>query len=379
MRIVVSTDSFKGTLTSVQAGRAIRDGVVRARPDAEVVIIPMADGGEGTVQAVLAGAGGCVRETTVPDPLGHLVTARFGLLADERTAVLEMAASSGLSLVPPPRRDPTKTSTYGTGRQIVAALDTGATRLLIGLGGSATVDGGCGCAQALGVRLLAGDSSELPPGLAGGDLDRIARIDSSGRDPRLADAKLVVLCDVTNPLCGPNGAAVVYGPQKGATPEQVEWLDRNLSHLARIIEADVGIRIADLPGAGAAGGLGAGLVAFAGAKLGSGIDSVIEVTRLSEHIQRSDLVITGEGRIDAQSMMGKAVSGVARCARQQGVPVIAIAGSTGPGAEECLSVLDAVYPVGAPGGLVPDSPQEAARVLREHTARNLRSWLRERR
>ena len=376
MRIVVSTDSFKGTLTSVQAGAAIRDGVVRIRPDADVVVIPMADGGEGTVQAVLAGAGGCVRETTVPDPLGRPVTARFGLLADERTAVLEMAASSGLSLVPPSRRDPTKTSTYGTGRQILAALDAGATRLLIGIGGSATVDGGCGCAQALGVRFLAADGSALPPGLAGGHLDRIARIDVSGRDPRLGDAELVVLCDVTNPLCGPDGAAVVYGPQKGATPEQIERLDRNLSRLAEIIEADVGIRVADLPGAGAAGGLGAGLVAFAGATLDSGIDSVIEVTRLSERIQGSDLVITGEGRIDAQSMMGKAVSGVARCARRQGVPVIAIAGSTGSGAEQCLSVLDAVYSARSPGDPVPDSPQEAARLLMEHTARNFSSWLR---
>ena len=373
-RIVVATDSFKGTLSSLQAGRAIRAGVLRIWPDAEVVVIPMADGGEGTVEAVLTGAGGRACEIRVSGPLGEPVTAVFGLLHDGRTAVIEMAASSGLSLVPVDRRDPTRTSTFGTGRQMAAAMDAGATRLLVGIGGSATVDGGCGAAQALGVRFLAVDGSVLPPGLAGGDLDRIARIDISRRDPRLDHVEVTVLCDVTNPLCGPQGAAEVFGPQKGATPEQVSRLDRNLLHMARVIESDLGVAVADMPGAGAAGGLGAGLVAMAGAKLRSGVESVIRLTRLSDRIRGADLVITGEGRIDAQSLMGKAVSGVARCARQAGVRVVAVVGSAGPGAEQCLSILNGIYAASGPEEPVPRTPEHAMRLLTDRTARQLAGW-----
>ena len=370
MKVVIATDSFKGTMTSVQAGQAIREGVRRAWPEAEVITVPMADGGEGTVDAVLAGSGGRKQVVEVRDPLGRSVTAEFGLLADGRTAIIEMASSSGLPLVSPEERDPTCTSSYGTGQQMVAALDAGASRLLVGVGGSATVDGGCGCAQALGVRFIARNGAVLPPGLAGGDLNRVAHIDVSARDSRIETIELTVLCDVDNPLCGRRGAASVYGPQKGATPIQVATLDRNLAHLAKCIQTNLGVRVADLPGAGAAGGLGAGLVAFAGASIKSGVECVIALTAMPHAIRGADLVITGEGRIDAQSLRGKVVSGVARCARSHRVSVIAFAGSEGPGADQCLSLLDAYYTVTGPDDPVPDRTEVAMELLATQVARS---------
>ena len=345
MRVVVASDSFKGTLSSAEAGQAIRAGVLRIQPDAEVVVVPVADGGEGTVDAFLANTAGTRRFVEVRGPLGQPVRAEFGILEDRQTAIIEMAAASGLPLVPPDRRDPTRTSTFGTGQQILAALDAGARRLLIGVGGSATVDGGCGCAQALGVGFITAVGSVLPAPAAGGDLDHIARIDMSGRDSRVASAEMKILCDVTNPLCGPHGAARVFGPQKGAGPADVARLEQNLVHLANLIEADLGIKVGELGGSGAAGGLGAGLVAFAGATLTSGAECVIEATGLADRMRGADLAITGEGRIDAQSMMGKALSGIARCARTANVPVIAIAGSAGTGAEACRTVLDAFFTI----------------------------------
>ncbi len=377
MKIVIATDSFKGTLSSVEAGHAIREAVLRVRPDAEVIVVPMADGGEGTVEAVLAGAGGIRMEADVLDPLGRPLRAAFGRLPDGQTAVVEMAASSGLTLLSPAERNPLRTSTYGTGQQIAAALDAGATRVLIGVGGSATVDGGCGCAQALGVRFVTEDDTVLPAGLAGGDLHQIHRIDVSARDARLDAVELVILCDVQNPLCGPNGAAAVYGPQKGAGPRQVRRLEANLRHLARVIERDRGLAVADLPGGGASGGLAAGLVAFLGGRMQSGVESVIELTRLFDCMDGADLVITGEGRFDAQSRMGKAVWGVVACARRAGVPVVVVAGSVaGDASLHEANGISAVCAVSGSEDPVPESPAMAARQLRDRTAEFLRERFR---
>ncbi|MBN1514705.1 MAG: glycerate kinase [Phycisphaerae bacterium] len=377
MKIVVATDSFKGTLSSVEAGHAMREGVLRVRPDAEVIVVPMADGGEGTVEAVLAGAGGSRIEAEVLDPLGRPVRAAFGQLPDGRTAIVEMAASSGLTLLRFNERDPLRTSTFGTGQQLSAALDAGATRLLIGVGGSATVDGGCGCAQALGVQFLSEDGTVLPAGLPGGDLHEIHRIDVSARDARLDAVELVVLCDVQNPLCGPNGASAVYGPQKGAGPEQVRRLETNLRHLARVIERDLGIAVADVSGGGASGGLAAGLVAFLGGRMQSGVESVIMLTRLFERVQGADLVITGEGRFDAQSRMGKAVWGVVACVRRTGVPVVVVAGSVAGDASLCeADGISALCAVSGPQDPVPASPATAAQQLRDRTAEFLRERFR---
>ncbi len=375
MKTVIATDSFKGTLSSLAAAEAMREGVLRVRPDAEAIVVPMADGGEGTVDAVLAAVGGRRIEANVRDPLGRAVRATFGRLPDGRTAIVEMAASSGLTLLRPDERDPLRTSTYGTGQQLAAALDTGGARVLIGVGGSATVDGGCGCAQALGVQFIAPDGTILPAGLAGGDLHQIHRIDVSARNARLDAVELLVLCDVQNPLCGPNGASAVYGPQKGASPAQVRRLEANLRHLAAVIERDLRVAVTDLPGAGAAGGLAAGLVAFLGGRIRSGVESVIELTRLFERVRGADLVITGEGRFDPQSRMGKTVWGVAACARRAGVPVLVIAGRVADDTvHDEADGIAAVRAVSRPQDPEPESPATAARQLADRTGEFLREW-----
>lgn len=368
MKIVVATDSFKGTLTSPQAGEAIAAGIRRVTSDAEVVIVPVADGGEGTVEAVLAAAGGRRVTATVAGPLLVPTQAAFAVLPDADRAVIEMASASGLTLLDPKDYDPLRTTTYGTGQCIVAALAQGCRRIAVGVGGSATVDGGCGAAQALGVRLLTADGSLLPPGIGGGQLDRIEHINLTTRDPRIAECQIEVLCDVTNPLCGPNGTAAVFGPQKGATPQQVGQLDRNLAYLADVIQRDLGLQVAHLPGAGAAGGLAAGLMAFLDASLVPGVDAVLDIVDLGGHLIGADLVVTGEGRLDAQSLMGKVVSGVAARAKKAGVPTIAIAGCLGPDADQCLEILKAFYAVcEAPLTVLPDAAEAALR-LTEQTA-----------
>jgi glycerate kinase len=352
MKIVIATDSFKGTLSSSQAGRAIANGVRRGLPQAELAVLPVADGGEGSVEAILQARGGRRESAQVNGPLGGAVDATFGILPDGNVAVIEMAAASGLTLLEPAQYNPLIASTYGTGQLIAAALDHGCRELLIAVGGSATVDGGCGAAQALGVRLMTANGTPMEKRVGGGQLDRIDRIDLDGRDPRIAACAITVLCDVTNPLCGPNGAATVFGPQKGASAPQVEQLDRGLAHLADLIRRDLDIDVRDLPGAGAAGGLAAGLMAFVGAKLARGAETVLDLAGIDAHLAGADLAITGEGRLDAQSIMGKVVSGVAARARSAGVPVIAIAGSASPDADKCLQVLDAYYAVS-------DSPPSA--------------------
>ncbi len=334
MRIIVAPDSFKGSLSALAAAEAIERGIRAVFPDAEVIKVPIADGGEGTVEALVAATGGRVEHRTVRGPLGEPVRAHWGVLGDGKTAVIEMAAASGLPLVPKERRDPRITTTWGTGELMKAALDAGLATLVIGIGGSATNDGGAGMARALGARFLDADGRDLPEG--GAALARLARIDLAGLDPRLAGAGVLVACDVDNPLTGPRGASAVYGPQKGATPEMVRELDAALGNYARIAKAETGRDAADVPGAGAAGGLGAGLLFFTPARLRPGVEIVVETTGLSTKMKGADLVITGEGRTDFQTAMGKAPVGVARVAKPLGVPVVCLAGGLGDGADDVL-------------------------------------------
>jgi len=331
MKITIAPDSFKESLTAVQAADAIARGLRRALPHSELVCAPMADGGEGTVEALVVATGGRFLTARVTGPLGETLEAPYGVLGDGETAVIEMAAASGLPLVPPDRRNPLVTTTYGTGELIRAALDAGARKILVGVGGSATTDGGAGMAEALGAKLLNASGRSIARG--GGALTHLARIDVSCLDERLKRTKILVASDVTNPLCGERGAARVYGPQKGATPAMVEQLDRALAHFAAIIRRDLGADVLHVPGAGAAGGLGAGLIAFLDATIRPGIELVIDAVRLRKRMAGSHWVITGEGQIDGSSAFGKTATGVASVARSLGIPVIALAGAIGDGAE----------------------------------------------
>ncbi|MGE3819399.1 MAG: glycerate kinase [Isosphaeraceae bacterium] len=335
MRVVIAPDKFRGSLSAMEAAAAMARGVSLAEPSAIVEEIPMADGGEGTIDALVTSTRGSYQEVQVTGPLGAPVLARYGLLGDGRTAVIEMATASGLALVPKSARDPSRTTTRGTGELVLHALDSGARHFIVGIGGSATNDGGAGFAQAVGYRLLDRNGDDLDPG--GGSLDALDRIDPSGVDPRLAETTMRVACDVDNPLCGPRGASAVYGPQKGADPAMIERLDRNLGRLADRIERDLGRDVRDLPGAGAAGGLGAGLVAFASGTLEPGVDLVIQTVDLADRLRSADLCLTGEGSIDASSAFGKTAVGVARLASGLGLPTIAIGGTLGPGAEDVIA------------------------------------------
>ncbi len=332
MKVIVAPDSFKGSLSSIQAAAALERGILKAaakvKKEAEIVKIPIADGGEGTVEAIIAGTGGKIIPTRVLNPLGREIPSSFGILP-EQTAVIEMAAASGLNLIKPEERNPLITTSYGTGQLILKALEEGCVNFIIGIGGSATNDGGVGMAQALGVKFLDQHNQEIPFG--GGELAKIRRIDLSGTDPRVAGATFTVASDVKNVLCGPGGASAVYGPQKGATPEIVAVLDRNLSHLAELIKRDLGKDIALVPGSGAAGGLGGGLMAFLNAEIKPGIEIVMELTGFREKVREADLVITGEGATDFQTMFGKVPYGVAQVAGEYGKPVICISGTLGNG------------------------------------------------
>ena len=335
-KIVVAPDKFKGSLSAPDAASSIARGIERAAlPGVIIDRAPMADGGEGTVEALVEATSGTYRETIATGPLGEPIRVRYGLLGGGATAVVEMAAASGLVLVPHDRRDPLRATTRGTGESILAAIDAGATHIIVGIGGSATNDGGAGLAQALGYRLLDSEGRDLPSG--GGPLENLARIDADGRDPRLNHVKISVACDVDNPLCGPQGASAIYGPQKGATAKTVEILDRNLGRLAKIVARDLGISILDVPGAGAAGGLGGGLIAFAGGTLDRGVELIIRVVGLADRLRDADLCITAEGAIDASTAFGKTAVGVARLARSFGCPTLALAGTIGPGAEAVLN------------------------------------------
>ena len=325
MNIIVAPDSFKGSLTAAQAADAIVQGVRDVLPDAEIVSIPLADGGEGTVEALVLATKGRMVQREVSGPMGDPVKADFGILGDDVTGVVEMAAAAGLPLVPPEQRNPLMASTYGVGELMLAALDEGCTRLIVGLGGSATNDGGAGMAQALGVKLLGAGGSELRRG--GAALMSLEHVDIGGRDPRVASATIYAASDVTNPLCGPQGAAAVYGPQKGASEQMVAMLDKALARLAVVIEQDLGEDVRDLAGAGAAGGLGAGMVAFCGAEIRSGPNLVLQMLDFEGYLESADLVLTGEGKVDTQIEFGKAISGVALLAEKHSVPVIAFTGN----------------------------------------------------
>jgi glycerate kinase len=344
MRFVIAPDSFKGSASAREVAQAIAEGLKAALPDAVCDLVPMADGGEGTVDALVAATGGRIVSVRVTGPLGEPVDSFFGILGDGETAVIEMAAAAGLHLVPPEKRNPMVTTTYGVGELMRAALDAGCRRLIIGIGGSATNDGGAGMAQALGVRLLDEQGNEI--GFGGGALERLARLDLSDFDRRIWDAEILVACDVTNPLTGPNGASAVYGPQKGATPEMVRQLDANLRHYAAVLQRDLGVEVETVAGAGAAGGLGAGLLAFCRAQLRQGVELVIHAVRLPERVQKADLVITGEGCLDFQTGFGKVPHGVAQVAKRYGKSVIALVGQLGEGAERCRQWgIDACFPI----------------------------------
>ena len=326
MRIVIAPNAFKGSLSALEAAEAIADGVRAAAADAELVLIPIADGGDGTVDALVAATHGARNTLRVHGPLSDPVDADYGLIEQGTTAVIEMAKAAGLALVPAHQRDPRITTTYGVGELLQHAYDGGARRFVVGIGGSATNDGGAGMAQALGYRLLDASGHELPPG--GLSLQRLARIHVGGVHANWKEAAVDVACDVTNPLTGPSGASAVYGPQKGATPEMVAELDAALRHFAEVIRRDLGVDVEQLPGAGAAGGLGAGLNAFTGARLRPGAEMVMETLHLDQRLAGAELVITGEGRLDSQTArFGKGPAAVARHARNAGIPVVAIAGS----------------------------------------------------
>ncbi|MEJ2763974.1 glycerate kinase [Photobacterium sp. MCCC 1A19761] len=369
MKIVIAPDSYKESLTAMEVATAIEAGFRQVLPDADYRKLPMADGGEGTVQALIDATGGTRIETTVTGPLGTPVPGFFGLLGDGSTAVIEMAAASGLHLVPPAQRNPLLTTSYGTGELIKAALELGVGKILLGIGGSATNDGGIGMAQALGIRLLDRDGQDL--GAGGAALGRLATIDPGPLDPRLAAVTLEVACDVDNPLCGPTGASAVFGPQKGATPAMVTQLDANLTHYAAIIHSQLGRDVKDIPGAGAAGGLGAALLGLLDASLRPGIEIVTEAAGLADAVRDADWVITGEGRIDSQSIHGKTPVGVARIAKQFQRPVIAIAGSLAPDAHMVHQHgIDAVFSV-VPGAMPLEQALAEAASNVEATARNI--------
>jgi len=326
MKIVIAPDSFKGSLSAVEVSDAIEKGVRKALPDVEIVKIPMADGGEGTVEALVSSTQGHIEGTIVRDPLGYDVEAHYGILGDGKTAVVEMASASGLPLVPPEKRNPLYTTTYGTGELILAAVEKGCRKFIIGIGGSATTDCGTGMAQALGVVFYDKSGGKINTYMNGYWLGKTGSIDSSGLIPAIRKSSFTVACDVDNPLLGPKGSAHVYAPQKGATPEIVEQLETNMAYFADILEKTIDQKVRDIPGAGAAGGLGAGLIAFVNGTLKPGIEIVLEASRFVEKVQGASLILTGEGKIDYQTAFGKTLSGVAREAKKQAIPVIGIGG-----------------------------------------------------
>ena len=369
MKIVIAPDSYKESLTAMEVAVAIENGFRHVLPEAEYIKLPMADGGEGTVQSLVDATGGVIINHKVTGPLGDQVDAFYGLMGDGKVAIIEMAAASGLHLVASEQRNPLQTTTFGTGELIKAVLDKGVEHIIVGIGGSATNDGGLGMAQALGIKMLDTYGKEI--GYGGGSLARLATIDMSDLDPRLASIKLEVACDVDNPLCGPKGASAVFGPQKGATPEMVKQLDANLAHYAGIIKTQLGADVKDMAGAGAAGGLGAALLGLLNASLRPGIDIVMDAVNLSDIIADADLVITGEGRIDSQTIHGKTPIGVARTAKKFNKPVIGIAGCL---SNDCHVVhahgIDAVFSVVPRSVSLAEALEEAA-VNVELTARNV--------
>jgi glycerate kinase len=356
MKILIASDSFKGSATTMEVADNIAKGLLRVCPEIEIEKLPVADGGEGTVETLVAGMDGNLVHVEVTGPLGERVKAKYGII-DDGMAIIEMAEASGLVLVEEEMRNPTLTTTYGTGELILSALERGLKRIYVGIGGSSTNDGGMGMARALGYRFLDRDGNELPDG--GGSLGQLDRIDVANVTPLLKDARITVMCDVENPLFGPDGAAYVYGPQKGADPDMVQILDENLRHFSEILIRDMNADVADIPGSGAAGGLGGGLMAFCGAELKPGIEMVLDILDFDSHLQDVDLVVTGEGRIDGQSAKGKVPAGIAKRAKKLNKPLVAIAGGVGEGIEGFYSIgIDLILPI-------VDGPMELRQAMDE--------------
>lgn len=364
-KVTIAVDSFKGSLSSREVAEALEAGVRSVCPHCEVCKVSIADGGEGTVEAIVDSLGGEIVEIAVPGPLGAPTVARYGMVANKGLAIVEMASASGLPLLSPEERNPMLTSTLGTGEIIADAIRRGCRRFLVGIGGSATNDAGIGMLHALGYRFVDKDGEVVEP--CGGNLSKIRAIDRSGVMEELAECEFTVACDVTNPLYGPNGAAYVYAPQKGATPQMVELLDEGLRNFAHIVRQHNGLDVAPIEGAGAAGGLGAGFVALLGARLQRGIGMVMEALQFDRLIEGSDLVITGEGRVDRQTVMGKAPSGVLEVASAQGIPVVAVGGGVAWCKELAESGFAAILPIVSG----PISLEEAMRpeVARENLTR----------
>lgn len=344
MKIVIAPDSFKESLTALEVAQAVEAGFKRIFPNAEYIKVPMADGGEGSVQSLIDATGGKLSEAEVTAPLGNKITAFFGISGDKKTAFIEMAAASGLHLVPSAQRNPLKTTSFGTGELIKTALDAGVRKILLGIGGSATNDGGVGMLQALGASFSDAQGREI--GFGGEQLQHIERISLDGLDPRLNHVEFEVACDVNNPLCGERGASAVFGPQKGATPEMVRILDGALARFAETALTQLNIAIADQAGAGAAGGMGGGLLLLPKVQLKAGVQIIIEATQLAKQMENADLVITGEGRMDAQSIAGKTPIGVAQTAKRFNLPVVAIVGCLREDYDVVYQHgIDAVFPI----------------------------------
>ena len=371
MKIVIAPQTFKGSISALDAARAMRDGVSRAAPDAEIALVPVADGGDGTLETLVEGSGGEIRPIEVTGPLGERRAAEWGAMGDRRTAVIEMARTSGLALVPDADRNPLTATTFGLGEAIASALDAGFRRFIIGIGGSATNDAGAGMAQALGVRLLDRAGADLPHG--GAALANLCSIDMSGLDARIRECEMLVACDVNNPLTGPTGASAIYGPQKGATPQMVAQLDAALAHFARIALRDISADISEVPGAGAAGGLGGGLIAFTNARLMAGVDIVLDTVNLNDFLQDADLVITGEGSIDHSTIYNKAPVGVATRAKQRGIPVVAISGSLGNGFQDVREHgIDALAAITTAPMTLDEASERAAELIADSTEQVMR-------
>ncbi|MBP2642629.1 MAG: glycerate kinase [Firmicutes bacterium] len=367
--IVLAPDSFKESMTAKEVCEAMERGIKKVNDNIRCIHVPMADGGEGTMQSLVDATGGGIYTAYVIGPLGDMVEAQYGILGDGETGVLEMASASGIHQVPIGKRNPLITTTYGTGQLIKACLDFGVKKLLIGIGGSATNDGGAGVIQALGGRLLDREGNDL--GYGGGELGKLDAIDLTYLDPRLQECTIEVACDVDNPLCGERGASKVFGPQKGATPEMVKSLDDNLKHYAEIIKKQLGKEVENLPGAGAAGGLGAGLMAFLNGSLKKGIEMVIEYSGLEEKVKEADMVWTGEGSIDSQTAYGKTPLGVAVVAKKYRKPVVALAGSVGEGIDELYEKgIDSIF--GIIRGVAPlEEVLEKGQVNIENASKNI--------
>ncbi|MBC3422990.1 glycerate kinase [Pseudomonas sp. RW3S2] len=373
MKVVIAPDSFKDSLDAAGVARAISAGLAKVWPEAERVECPMADGGEGTMEAIVAATEGEQRRQVVRGPLGAPVEASWGWLAQSRTAVIEMAQASGIQLLPSGERDACRSSTWGTGELIAAALAAGAQRIVLAIGGSATNDAGSGMLRALGLRLLDSEGQALAEG--GLALAQLARIDASDLDPRLAEVQFEVAADVDNPLCGPNGASAIFGPQKGATPEQVLLLDQALGHFADHCAQLLGEDVREFPGCGAAGGMGFAAKAFMGARFRPGVEVVAELAGLDGLVRGADLVITGEGRFDAQTLRGKTPMGVARVAKRHGVPVVVIAGTLGEGYEALYAHgIDAAFAVTSGPMTLERACAEAGTLLEARAGDIARLW-----